>query len=585
MHTGYRNLFIALTLTLIAALPRFYELGSLSFYGDEETTAFPARSLAEDQGPRMPSGMPYHRALPHTWLNALCARFFGIDSAFSYRVSAAVLGTLTVPLLFLLAGAFFGWQIALIAALLLAVSEWHIITSREARMYAPFLFLYVATGFALWRWAVTAYWPYLVAATVLFCLTVATHTLGIFVVLFALTPIAIAGWAQVRAWRLIAFALSAGAAAHLYSQRFVLGEYDRWRAAASGVIQTENGSGSDAVASLPTLLLSDASPALLIGASIGAALGAWAGWLNRSTNGEPDTLLRVAGQLTLAVCGTALLCTGRWYGAALVLLLWLLMLPLGGQTAIARSRGTTIAALAIAAVWTMVSIGQLGLSAAIKVLFGFPYPYLAFLASMFPAIMALFAAATLWLALRRPASLESPLRACVFTVILPIVAVGVVSKWGGVRYVIQIYPFLLLVSAFALLGIVRAVGQRTRLWQERTSVAAAAAIAVSGVLGGHGIPQAVAAATLTHGDKVSQLSFGYPFYPDHQGPGEFVRQRLVDGDIVVAEDALQQRWYVGKVDYWLRDPVNSRQFLYRSPAGYLRDIYVSSTALTPELMD
>jgi hypothetical protein len=143
MHKTHYILLIATALTLVAAVPRFYELGSIGFYGDEETTAFPARAFAEGSGTKMPSGMPYRRALPFTWLNGLAAHYLGKERELAYRLPAAIFGTLTIPLLFLLARPLVGEQVALLASVLLAFSEWHIATSREARMYAPF---YVAMG-------------------------------------------------------------------------------------------------------------------------------------------------------------------------------------------------------------------------------------------------------------------------------------------------------------------------------------------------------------------------------------------------------------------------------------------------------
>ena len=112
-------LLLTLLLTVIAALPRLYHLGDLGFYMDEETTAFASRSMAETGEPQMPSGMPYYRSLPHTWLNSISAKTFGLDNEYSYRLPSALFGILTIPLIFLLARPFTGTSIAFLAALLL----------------------------------------------------------------------------------------------------------------------------------------------------------------------------------------------------------------------------------------------------------------------------------------------------------------------------------------------------------------------------------------------------------------------------------------------------------------------------------
>ena len=139
------RLWIAFGFLLLAAVPRFWALGELGFYGDEETTAFPARAVALGGPPEMPSGMPYYRSYPFTLANALSAKLFGVDRELSYRVPAALFGTLTVPIFFLLACGRYRWDVAILAAGWLAMSEWHIAVSREARMYAPFLLFFLLT--------------------------------------------------------------------------------------------------------------------------------------------------------------------------------------------------------------------------------------------------------------------------------------------------------------------------------------------------------------------------------------------------------------------------------------------------------
>ena len=47
----------------------------------------------------------------------------------------------------------------------------------------------------------------------------------------------------------------------------------------------------------------------------------------------------------------------------------------------------------------------------------------------------------------------------------------------------------------------------------------------------------------------------------------------------VAVDILQQRWYTGRVDYWIRRPGGAGAFLYEDDRGRPRDIYVSSELL------
>ncbi|MEJ2548484.1 MAG: hypothetical protein P8125_11845, partial [Gemmatimonadota bacterium] len=105
-----------LALTAGSTALRLHELGSLGFFGDEETTALAARSVAEGRGSAMPSGMPYRRALPYTWMNALAAKRFGLDDEIGYRVPAALIGAATIPLIYGVGTAIAGPAVGLTAS-------------------------------------------------------------------------------------------------------------------------------------------------------------------------------------------------------------------------------------------------------------------------------------------------------------------------------------------------------------------------------------------------------------------------------------------------------------------------------------
>lgn len=54
----------------------------------------------------------------------------------------------------------------------------------------------------------------------------------------------------------------------------------------------------------------------------------------------------------------------------------------------------------------------------------------------------------------------------------------------------------------------------------------------------------------------------YAHYPDHKGAAAFVRsQHPGSDDIIVAEDALMQTYYLGHIDYWLEDREVAAPFL------------------------
>lgn len=572
-------LLITLALTVAAAFPRFYGLGSLGFYGDEETTSIPARSLAEGQGAKMPSGMPYRRALPHTWLNALSAQVFGLDNELSYRIPAALLGTLTIPFFFLLARPMVGETTAFIAALLLALSEWHILTSREARMYAPFLFFYVTTVFSAWQWSCTGKKSYLVAAIILFCANMAFHTLGIIAAGLILIPIAFIGWSKVSPLRLSIFAVLSGALAHLYSKYFISPPYQAWVAKQPPSI--EQAAIVEKASNFTAFELFSTFPGTgIIGVVVGGSVGLWMAKKCPIDDSSSGALYRRAGLFGFAAATGALAFSGHIYGAILASLLFFLIHPEGAIRIGKKIQLPASIILTAATVWSATAIWQWGFIAGIKKLIAFPFPYLAHMALMLPGLISLVIGMWVYLALRAHHREEYPLRACLLASILPIAMLGMVSKWGGIRYLIESYPFLLIVGASALTIMLTALMRKIKNLTPIFIPIAATCIVLSGIFGGHGIPQAVYSATIQYGDPFS----GSYTYPDHQAAGRFVRERLTPLDIVVAEDALQQYWYVGRVDYWLRNPLSHREYLYGNSSRELRDIYVSSIVASPEVL-
>lgn len=103
--------------------------------------------------------------------------------------------------------------------------------------------------------------------------------------------------------------------------------------------------------------------------------------------------------------------------------------------------------------------------------------------------------------------------------------------------------------------------------------------------GGHGIPQAVTVSPSEYGAYIYSNHISGIKYPDHRSHGCFVTKHLQDGDIVVAEDALQMYWYIGQVDYWLRAPSNINSYLYLDKKNVTRDIYINSKPTTVEAIN
>lgn len=112
---------------MVAAVLRFYKLGEWSFWGDE------VFSLSSKVDGFMQSTSV---SLIRVTTAALGA------NEWSARLAPAIIGVLTIPVLYFPTRKRFGVGTALISALLLAVSTWHLYWSQNARFYVLLLLLY-----------------------------------------------------------------------------------------------------------------------------------------------------------------------------------------------------------------------------------------------------------------------------------------------------------------------------------------------------------------------------------------------------------------------------------------------------------
>ena len=576
---SYKIPLLVLLLTIVAALPRLYHLGDLGFYMDEETTAFASRSMAETGEPQMPSGMPYHRSLPHTWLNSISAKTFGLDNEYSYRLPSALFGILTIPLIFLLARPFTGTSIAFLAALLLALSEWHIITSRQARMYAPFLFFYVAASFSILRWAQRDTFWHMAISLILFIAAASFHNLGVFLAFIPLITLFIKDYATTPQYKLILFSVITGVSTYLYGKIFVGGPYTEWKEA-YGIVASDTNTRE---LFLQYLNLTSMQLAQSI---TGFMLGIWLGIKSEFIDNTNGKEFRILARYSLAILLSILAATGHLHGALLSFLLLLLLYPEPLNHYLQKAWKPLLVISTVAAITAILTITEYGIIPGIKSLLMFPYPNWITLNELSSGITLLFISAMLYLAVIKKTASNTDIRILLVISLFPLILVGIFMKWAAARYLIEAYPFILIISAYALYT------PAHKFFQQRYASAGALAfvfaclISLSGLLGGHGLISAYKVGTVDYGDRLNEAALIFPFYPDHKTPGEFVSMHRKTDDIVIAEDGLEQKWYAGKVDYWLRKYGSEfgGRFLYKGKDQKLHDIYVNSIVASAETL-
>ena len=567
-----RTILLAGLLTLLAAVPRLVNLDRLSFFADEDLSALVTQSVARGEGGYLPSGFEYRRARPFTEAMALSERLFGGEREWVYRLPAAILGILTIPVLFLFGRSLVGEGAAVVAALLLGLSDWHVGFSRQARMYAPLVLVVFLATWALWSWCRSGRWRELAAGLAVSILAAFLHRGGMMIGAAVLVWIALPGSTAVPGVAIVATGLGLAVLGFAISEYWTLAPYAR--VIGPGAIPGATPVDAVELAAAPGL----GAPALA-GAAVGLGLGVWL--VRRLLRGEGRVgawrafALGTLGALTGAMAGL-----GQIYGAALAATL-LLVADGRGLAAVLRRAALPIAAIALllgaVAAWGVLDAG---LRAGLERAADLPYPHLYTLLQQSPVFFGLFLAACGWAAAaRRP---SDGLAACVLTSLGLLFAFGVLFDEVPTRYLLPIYPFMLLALGGVLVPLVSAALARAGVDEGRRAMLAPAALAVvvaSGVLGGHGIPQAVHLVELKHGEPMNRISQMFPFRPDHRSAGAFVRAARRPGDVVIAEDPLMQGWYAGDIDYWFRRFGDMQKFLGVREDGTVRDIYVGSVPL------
>ncbi|MHB1131369.1 MAG: glycosyltransferase family 39 protein [Chloroflexota bacterium] len=153
-----------LSLTLGAGLLRFYRLGDWSLWRDEIYTMRAARVLSE-----IAFEHPVWHVLTHFSIAPL-----GI-SEWSLRLPAAIVGTVAIPCTYALVRGVWGRLPALLTALLLALSPWHLYWSQNARFYILVSLLTTVAIFLFYRALEEDRTWLLIASLLLFGVAVLTH--------------------------------------------------------------------------------------------------------------------------------------------------------------------------------------------------------------------------------------------------------------------------------------------------------------------------------------------------------------------------------------------------------------------------
>jgi hypothetical protein len=546
-----------------AAFVRFWTLGDVGLHGDEETMGMAVRGILEQGAPILPSGMFYPRGLSQLLLMSASVSIFG-ESEWALRLPSALCGVALVPIGYALGRRFLRphWNLAFAATL--AFLPELIVYSQTARMYI-FLVTCIAGSIAcIFAWERTNHVRWLVAAAALLVPGIEMHTLAVASMLVFLFPGLVQG--DLRKIGAALIAMTAVAIAFFSIDTFVDSHYPE----------------------PPADFVEQMGPAPLRGSAV-----------VHSFAFAVELVLILAG-IALAYCGVRVARSLEGAGASIVAAILLLggvalqlalfyhlagLLYLAGAVVAVRygamkSKGNLIVfglgVMAIAATHAVMIAPHAGTPIRlVGALVGQPsvWPYVRI--AEFSVVAGVACAALIALGLSRFATKKSVPDAWVIAVLgvwAPVFALGLFAWNVPSRYTsMSLIPMLVCAFAFVQLliaGVRERIRERTSRVLEKSLAALVALCFVN--------PVASAAA----------VTGGYRTHPDHKGAAEFMRtQAITADDIVLAEDILQQTYYLGRVDYWLIGPSVARRFVMKSGDGVV-DFYTGTPVIvTPAMLD
>ena len=572
--------WLVIAIILTSVLFRAVDLGSTGLWGDEETTSLPSLSLAQGEGNVVPSGMEYRRALLHTYTVALSARAFDVDRDYSYRIPSVVIGIATVLLMFVGTRHFFGPAIAIIVTALVALSEWHILLSRTARMYGPVLFFTMAFVFSAMAWLQNGKLKHLAVAMSSFLIAGSLHLLAIVALPVLVLPALFGKQDHRKLLQGAGLATALGAYAILYDALYVSVPYASFVRSEMRQVMSEAETGNtgplyDALSGLPLQW------PLLVLVAIGLALAVWLVRTTRPLIHPADNLMRYLA--TVAIGSSLALSSvfGHAYGVLLSTIMLLLIASPIDYNRLAHLWKPAVAAFLFLTAWFVYRVIDAGFTEGIKASLRYPFPYLLYQATEYPGVILFFLIGVADSVFGPPQRHHKLITVLSLAFLIPVYALGVIMEWAPDRYLLPVYPLVLIVASSGLLACCTWLAHRLPVKGLRCPALLGLLLVASGLLGAHGLPQAITHSPTSYGSKTT----GMDVYPDHRAPGCYVRAHLQPSDIVVAEDALQQHWYVGRVDYWLRNPAGHTFYSYLDENGHQRDIYVSSQITTDDVIE
>ena len=165
--------YLALTaILLFAAGLRFYKLGEWSLWIDE---------LFEINSAQRAINEPVGLARVSLLLTGIALNYLAVNE-WSARLVPALMGVVSILILYFPVRKLLGPAIALLSAALLALSPWHLYWSQNARFYTTLILFYALAQFAFFFWLESDRLRYLILSGLLFGLAVMERWVALYFV-------------------------------------------------------------------------------------------------------------------------------------------------------------------------------------------------------------------------------------------------------------------------------------------------------------------------------------------------------------------------------------------------------------------
>ncbi len=566
-----RSVWLAAAVVALGLALRLYRLGALGFAGNEDYLVIAVRGILEAGIPEFPSGVVYPRALPLTYLAAGLAHLFGPGEVV-LRLPGVFFSTAAIFGVYLLARRLISTEVALLAALLMAVSDWEVEVARIARMYSM---LSAGCLYGVWllhRSTVEGGRGNRIALAAVSVVTAWVHQIGFaLAVMFASFPLHFKPNRRRIALWIVSIGLVVVSAASYWALNKQ--EYAKWDLvvkAARGSVWEEAPNASEgrleAFSSrylVPIQTLRQNRPAVFLALTamtaavlLYLALRIWRRPRERLFGATLAIVVATvyAQQLTLAsMAFAAYVLVGRvlepecFRSRALRLVPWLAVAGLGWLTF----------SLLVSAPEAATALGRI--KAVVKPLVGYPPSFVKVFFEQYP-VQAGVAAVAVAVAVARflGKGRADGLGLTVVLFLAPAIVLGFHPQSigrTGARYVFFLNPYFSILVAFGALWMANrlreALADRRRLRVAAVGAYVFVLLVATGVGGLRASWARVSAGYGLNEDVRDRKTLGAYFHPDFEGSAGFVARGHRPNDVVIAMDILGFHAYFPHTDYQL----------------------------------